>query len=452
MTFKKDFMWGAATASYQIEGSTNIDGRGYTIWDDFCSKPGKVLNGDSGEIASDSYNRNKEDVSIMKQLGLKAYRFSIAWSRIIPNGYGAINPAGLEYYRDFIDLLIENNIEPVVTLYHWDLPYELFKIGGWQNPNISDYFVEYVKEFVSFMGQRVKYYITFNEPQCFIGLGHVTGVHAPGTICSRKTVLEMAHNVLLSHGKAVKAIRELGNEFKVGYAPTSSVYYPATNKKEDIEAAKKAYFDIDTNQENYMWNVSWWSDPIILGKYPEKGLEIFKEDLPNINQEDMDTICQPLDFYCQNIYNGKAVISDNNGSYKVIEAEKGSPLTSCDWPVTPQVLYWGPKFLYERYKLPIIISENGMAAHDWISIDGKVHDPNRIDFVHQYLIELKKAYEEGIDIKGYFLWSLLDNFEWEKGYSQRFGMVYVDYETQKRIIKDSGFWYKSVIKSNGELL
>ncbi len=452
MTFKKDFMWGAATASYQIEGSTNIDGRGYTIWDDFCSKPGKVLNGDSGEIASDSYNRNKEDVSIMKQLGLKAYRFSIAWSRIIPNGYGAINPAGLEYYRDFIDLLIENNIEPVVTLYHWDLPYELFKIGGWQNPNISDYFVEYVKEFVSFMGQRVKYYITFNEPQCFIGLGHVTGVHAPGTICSRKTVLEMAHNVLLSHGKAVKAIRELGNEFKVGYAPTSSVYYPATNKKEDIEAAKKAYFDIDTNQENYMWNVSWWSDPIILGKYPEKGLEIFKEDLPNINQEDMDTICQPLDFYCQNIYNGKAVISDNNGSYKVIEAEKGSPLTSCDWPVTPQVLYWGPKFLYERYKLPIIISENGMAAHDWISIDGKVHDPNRIDFVHQYLIELKKAYEEGIDIEGYFLWSLLDNFEWEKGYSQRFGMVYVDYETQKRIIKDSGFWYKSVIKSNGELL
>lgn len=452
MTFKKDFMWGAATASYQIEGSTNIDGRGYTIWDDFCSKPGKVLNGDSGEIASDSYNRNKEDVSIMKQLGLKAYRFSIAWSRIIPNGYGAINPAGLEYYRDFIDLLIENNIEPVVTLYHWDLPYELFKIGGWQNPNISDYFVEYVKEFVSFMGQRVKYYITFNEPQCFIGLGHVTGVHAPGTICSRKTVLEMAHNVLLSHGKAVKAIRELGNEFKVGYAPTSSVYYPATNKKEDIEAAKKAYFDIDTNQENYMWNVSWWSDPIILGKYPEKGLEIFKEDLPNINQEDMDTICQPLDFYCQNIYNGKAVISDNNGSYKVIEAEKGSPLTSCDWPVTPQVLYWGPKFLYERYKLPIIISENGMAAHDWISIDGKVHDPNRIDFVHQYLIELKKAYEEGIDIEGYFLWSLLDNFEWEKGYSQRFGMVYVDYETQKRIIKDSGFWYKSVIKSNGEFL
>ncbi|MGD6730412.1 MAG: GH1 family beta-glucosidase [Pleomorphochaeta sp.] len=452
MTFKKDFMWGAATASYQIEGSTNIDGRGYTIWDDFCSKPGKVLNGDSGEIASDSYNRNKEDVSIMKQLGLKAYRFSIAWSRIIPNGYGAINPAGLEYYRDFIDLLIENNIEPVVTLYHWDLPYELFKIGGWQNPNISDYFVEYVKEFVSFMGQRVKYYITFNEPQCFIGLGHVTGVHAPGTICSRKTVLEMAHNVLLSHGKAVKAIRELGNEFKVGYAPTSSVYYPATDKKEDIEAAKKAYFDIDTNQENYIWNVSWWSDPIILGKYPKKGLEIFKEDLPNINQEDMDTICQPLDFYCQNIYNGKAVISDNNGSYKVIEAKKGSPLTSCAWPVTPQVLYWGPKFLYERYKLPIIISENGMAAHDWISIDGKVHDPNRIDFVHRYLIELKKAYEEGIDIKGYFLWSLLDNFEWEKGYSQRFGIVYVDYETQKRIIKDSGFWYKSVITSNGEFL
>lgn len=452
MSFSKDFVWGTATSSYQIEGAAFEDGRGLTVWDDFCSRPGKIFGGHNGNIACDHYHRYKEDVDIMAKLSLDAYRFSIAWSRILPNGFGKINQKGLDFYNRLVDALLEKDITPYITLFHWDLPYELFKRGGWLNSDSPKWFGEYAEIVAKELGDRVKYFMTFNEPQCFIGLGHVTGEHAPGSIMSRRSNLQMAHNVMLAHGYAVQAIRSVVSNSKLGYAPTSSVAYPASDSPEDIEAARKVYFGISKEAYDYLWNVTWWSDPVLLGTYPEDGLKLFESDLPVIGQDDMEIISQPLDFYGQNIYNGFAVRAGANGSYEYVERPQGYPRTSIGWPITPECLYWGPKFLFERYGLPIYITENGMACHDAISIDGKVHDPNRIDFLHRYISELKRAVDDGVDIAGYFLWSLLDNFEWAKGYSERFGIVYVNYETQERIIKDSGYWYKELIETNGEVL
>ena len=452
MGFKKDFVWGAATASYQVEGGAFEDGRGWTVWDEFCRIPGKVFSAHNGDVAADHYHNLEGDVKLMKELGLKAYRFSIAWSRIYPEGFGKVNVKGLAFYERLVDLLIENGIEPYITLFHWDLPFGLHRLGGWQNPAITDYFAQYATTVAKHMGERVKYYITFNEPQCFIGLGHVTGEHAPGNIMSKRCVLEMAHNVLLAHGKATRALREVAPHAKIGYAPTSSAHYPATNSEKDIEAARRANFDILPDPDNFMWNITWWSDPIIFGKYPEEGVELYKDIMPQIGESDMEIISTPIDFYCQNIYNGHPISDDGNGGFRYDEREAGYARVANGWPVTPESLYWGPKFLYERYKLPFYISENGTATNDTVSLDGKVHDPDRINFLHRYLRYFQQAANEGIPVEGYFCWSLMDNFEWAKGYNDRFGIIYVDYKTQERIIKDSGYWYKNVIENNGENL
>lgn len=452
MGFKEDFVWGAATASYQIEGATLEDGRGLTVWDEFCKIPGKVFSAHTGDVACDHYHRYKEDVAIMKKLHIGAYRFSIAWSRIMPNGFGKVNEKGLKFYSDLIDELIKNGIEPYVTLFHWDLPYELYKRGGWQNPDISQWFAEYTYVVAKCFGNRVKNYITFNEPQCFIGLGHVTGEHAPGNLMSQKAVLEMAHNVLLSHGKAVQVLRKVAPHAKIGYAPTCTANYPATDSPEDIEATRKSYFEVCPNPDNFMWSITWWSDPVLLGHYPEDGLELYKDILPDIKEGDMELISEPIDFYCQNIYNGHKIRATEGGEFEYVKRDEGYAKTAANWPVTPESLYWGPKFLYERYPKPFFISENGMAAHDTVSLDGEVHDPNRIDFLHRYLLQLRRAAKDGVPVEGYFVWTLMDNFEWARGYSERFGIVYVDYQTQERIIKDSGKWYSEVIKRNGENL
>ena len=449
MGFKDGFVWGAATASYQVEGAVTEGGRGLTVWDEFARMPGKTFSGHTGDVAADHYHRYVEDVAIMKALGLKAYRFSVAWSRILPQGYGAVNEEGLRFYKNLVDELVENGIEPYVTLFHWDLPYGLYRIGGWQNPAITDYFAEYARIVAEYLGDKVKHYITFNEPQCFIGLGHVTGEHAPGNIMSRRAVLEMAHHVLLAHGKATKVLRKVAPHAKIGYAPTCSAHYPDTQKPEDVEAARMATFDICPDPDNFMWNIPWWSDPVLFGKYPEEGGRLYRDIMPEIGAKDMEVISEPIDFYCQNIYNGSAVRADGNGGYRYVPREPGYARTSIGWPVTPESLYWGPRFLYERYQKPFYISENGMAAHDSVSLDGKVHDPNRIDFLQRYLRCLKKTAEEGTPVEGYFLWSLMDNYEWSKGYSERFGIVHVDYKTQVRTIKDSGYWYRDVIAGNG---
>ena len=449
--FKKDFAWGSATAAYQVEGAAYEDGRGESVWDVFSHTDGKVKNGHTGDVACDHYHRYKEDVSLMKELGIKAYRFSVSWTRILPEGTGKINQKGVDFYNNLINELISAGIEPYMTLFHWDYPYALEKRGGWLNDESPKWFEEYARTVYSLFSDRVKHFITFNEPQCFIGIGYRDGVHAPGLKRCEKDIVVMAHNVMKAHGLAVRALREIAPDCLVGYAPTEGPAIPFSDSPEDIEAARKKYFDVTA--KSLTWNVAWWSDPVMLGSYPEE-TEAFKaygKYLPESYKEDLKIISEPIDFYGQNIYNGSIVKAGNDG-YEWVPNPINTAKTAIGWPVTPKALYWGPKFLYERYKKPILITENGMSCHDTVSLDGKVHDPNRIDYTHRYLRELSRAADDGVDIKGYMHWSLMDNFEWACGYTERFGLIYVDFETGQRIKKDSFYWYSQVIKTNGENL
>lgn len=450
MGFAKDFVWGAATSSYQIEGTGRDSGKGQNIWDVFTKEPGRVYEGHTGDIACDHYHRFREDVAYMKELGLKGYRFSIDWSRVLPEGTGKVNEKGIDFYNALIDELLEQGIEPYITLYHWELPYEIYKRGGWMNPEIVEWFGQYARLVAERFSDRVKYFFTLNEPQCFVGLGFLQGCHAPGVKAPLRDTFEMAHNALKAHGRAVQMLRAYGKQnVQIGYAPTSGMCYPEKETPKDIEAARKALFALPDDLSNWTWNVSWWSDPVILGKYPEEGMKKYEKYLPVITDEDMKLISQPIDFYGQNIYNGRCIRMGTDGRPEEVRRPAGFPKTATNWPVTPEALYWGPKFLYERYRKPIYITENGMACHDTVSRDGKVHDPNRIDFLARYLKNLKRAAEE-IDIRGYFQWSLMDNFEWDKGYAERFGIIYVDFETQERIWKDSAYWYRDLIRRNGD--
>lgn len=450
MGFAKDFVWGAATSSYQIEGTGRDSGKGQNIWDVFTKEPGRVYEGHTGDIACDHYHRFREDVAYMKELGLKGYRFSIDWSRVLPEGTGKVNEKGIDFYNALIDELLEQGIEPYITLYHWELPYEIYKRGGWMNPEIVEWFGQYARLVAERFSDRVKYFFTLNEPQCFVGLGFLQGCHAPGVKAPLRDTFEMAHNALKAHGRAVQMLRAYGKQnVQIGYAPTSGMCYSEKETPKDIEAARKALFALPDDLSNWTWNVSWWSDPVILGKYPEEGMKKYEKYLPVITDEDMKLISQPIDFYGQNIYNGRCIRMGTDGRPEEVRRPAGFPKTATNWPVTPEALYWGPKFLYERYRKPIYITENGMACHDTVSQDGKVHDPNRIDFLARYLKNLKRAAEE-IDIRGYFQWSLMDNFEWDKGYAERFGIIYVDFETQERIWKDSAYWYRDLIRRNGD--
>lgn len=452
MGFSENFVWGAATSAYQIEGAVKEDGKGEHIWDVYVKEPGHIYGGHNGNSACDHYHRFREDVSIMKEIGIMAYRFSIDWSRVLPEGFGSVNESGIAFYDSLIDELLKNGIEPYITLHHWELPYEIYKRGGWMNPQIVEWFGEYARLIAGRFSDRVTHFFTLNEPQCFVGLGYLTGDHAPGIKAPLRDTFEMAHNALKAHGRAVQMLRQYGKQrLTVGYAPTCGMCYPETEKAEDIEAARQALFAMNQDDRNWTWNVSWWSDPVLLGNYPEEGLKRYEPYLPRITDEDMKLIAEPIDVYGQNIYNGRCIRMGRDGMPEEVRRCEGFPKTAVLWPVTPEALYWGPRFLYERYRKPIYITENGMSCHDVVSIDGKVHDPNRTDFLARYLKELKRAAGE-IDLRGYFHWSLMDNFEWEKGYSERFGLVYVDYQTQKRMKKDSAYWYQDVIQSNGAKL
>lgn len=452
MGFAKDFVWGTATSAYQIEGMTQGEGKGEHIWDIYTKDPGHILEGHTGDIACDHYHHFREDIKLMKEMGIMAYRFSIDWSRVLPEGTGTVNEKGIAFYNELIDELVKYGIEPYITLYHWELPYELYKRGGWMNPQIVEWFGAYAKLVAERFSDRVRYFFTLNEPQCFIGLGFVTGEHAPGLKAPLRDTFEMAHQVMKAHGRAVQMLREYGKQpLLIGYAPTGSMCYPETDSKEDIEAARQMLFSMQPEDRNWTWSVAWWSDPILLGHYPEEGLVRYEAYLPKITEQDMALISEPIDIYGQNIYNGRCIRMGKDGKPEDVPRLVGASKTAMNWPVTPKCLYWGPKFLYERYKKPIYITENGLSCRDIISLDGKVHDPNRIDFLARYLHELKKAADE-IELRGYFHWSWMDNFEWAKGYTERFGLVYIDYQTQERILKDSAFWYKDVIQTNGKNL
>ena len=386
----------------------------------------------------------------MKKMGLKAYRFSMDWSRLLPEGTGRVNEAGVKFYSDLIDELLANGVEPFITMYHWELPYELYKKGGWLNRDIAEWFGEYAKLIAERFSDRVKYFFTLNEPQCFVGLGYLRGEHAPGVKAPLRDTFEMAHNALRAHGRAVQMLRAYAKQpIEVGFAPTCGMCYPESEKPEDIEAARQMMFSMSLQPaDNWTWNVAWWSDPVLLGHYPEEGLSLYEQYLPKITDEDMKLIHEPLDIYGQNIYNGRCFRMGPDGRPQEVARPLGAPKTAVDWPVTPECIYWGLKYLDERYHMPMYLTENGMACHDCISLDGKVHDPNRIDFLARYLHQVKRAASE-MDLRGYFEWTLLDNFEWNKGYAERFGLVYVDFATQKRIWKDSAYWYAQVVKDNG---
>ncbi len=447
MAFPKDFVWGAAAAAYQIEGAAFEDGKGWSVWDSMCRRKDAIWLGQTGDVACDHYHRYKDDVALMQQIGLKAYRLSISWPRVLPQGVGPVNKAGLSFYDRLVDELLAAGVEPWVTLFHWDYPQALFDRGGWLNRESADWFAEYAAVIVDALSDRVKNWFTLNEPQCFIEFGHRDGIQAPGLKLSRAEWLRAGHHALLAHGRAVQVIRQRSKQpCRVGYAAVGWAKEPASSSAADVEAARQATFSIIDDEP--LDNI-WWMDPVYLGHYPEVGLKLYGADAPQVEAGDMETISQKLDFQGFNTYNAIKVKATEGGGFETVPLKTGFDMTHFYGSVTPDALYWISKFMYERYKLPVYITENGMSCCDWVMSDGKVHDPQRIDFVRRYLQGFERAGDEGVELGGYFLWSLMDNFEWSHGFKQRFGLIHVDFETQKRTIKDSGHWYGQVIKSNG---
>lgn len=447
LSFDKDFVWGAATSSYQIEGAFDEDGKGLSIWDDFCHQKGTIEGNETGDTACDSYHYFKEDILHMKEIGIQAYRFSISWPRIFPNGDMVLNPKGLSYYDELVNQLLSVGITPYITLYHWDLPSSLQKTGGWQNKATSYAFADYAEFITKHFCNRVKNFITLNEPQIFIMLGYQSGTHAPGLTLSKKELFFCAHHALLAHGLAVKKMRAVSSDLQIGIASTGKLCYPITYSKKAIETAKQECFSFQTST-SWLFTHTWFLDPIILGKYPENTDCELSGFIKNVSNYDRDIISQPIDFLGINIYNGIPIDETGSPAKKTV----GFPRTALKWPITPSVMHYGIAALYERYHLPILITENGLSCNDYLFLDGNIHDVTRIDFLHRYLIELRHAANDGVELLGYFHWSLLDNFEWNNGYNERFGLIYVDYKTKKRTLKDSAFWYQSIIKSNGSIL
>lgn len=448
--FARNFAWGAGSSSYQIEGATRVDGRGLSVWDMFCARPGTIQAAQTGDVACDHYNRFREDVALFKSVGLKAYRFSIAWPRVLPEGVGMTSAAGLAFYDRLVDALLEQGIEPWVTLFHWDFPQDLFCRGGWLNRDSAEWFAEYTSVITDRLSDRVTKWITLNEPQIYLGLGHGDAIHAPGLKLTFKERLLATHHSLMAHGRAVQVLRARAKKpATIGWAPVARVDCPTTETLEAIDVARRSTMSCIKRDS---WNNTWFADPVCLGHYPEDGLEFFGDDAPTPRPGDMDLIRQPLDFFGVNIYSGARVSPGADGEPVVVPPAAGYAQNTLRWAVVPEALYWGPRFLWERYRLPIVITENGMCNLDWVDLDGRVRDPQRIDFTRRYLLQLARAHAEGVDVRGYFHWSIMDNFEWAEGYKERFGLIHVDYQTQVRTLKDSAYWYRDVIGSNGASL
>ena len=458
--FDKNFLWGTASSSYQIEGAFAEDGKGLSIWDTFSNKPGNIAHDENGNKACDHYHRYRDDIALMKNLGIQAYRFSISWSRIFPDGIvkdsdGNIhyNKAGLDFYDNIVNFCLENDIKPFITIYHWDLPQALEDKGGWLNRETAFIFADYAEFICEHFSDRVTNIATINEPQIISGLGYMLGLHAPGKKLDAVSVLSVIHHLALAHGLAVTKMRAVAKQpVKTGFSSTGNLCYPATECDEDIDAARAECFNIVKG--NMTFNHTIFCDMTCLGRYPDiAGTELHLEpslekighyeELPFVKDCDIELIHQPIDYLGINVYNGHEI---NAAGY--INKKPGSPRTALGWPVTPGVMNYGIRYLYERYNLPIYIFEDGLACNDIISLDGKVHDSNRIDFLTRYLTDLEKAYNAGVPILGYFHWSFTDNFEWHSGYDPRFGLVFVDYETQQRIPKDSAYWYSDLIKKS----
>ena len=445
-SFPADFSWGAATAAYQIEGAADEDGRGPSVWDTFCARPGTIADGSSGAVACDHYHRYPEDVGLMKDLGIGGYRLSVSWPRIQSEGTGRANPAGLAFYDRLVDTLLEAGVRPMVTLFHWDLPQALEDRGGWLQRDTVERFAEYATLLGMRLGDRVEHWCPVNEPNIVTMLGHALGVHAPGKQLMFDA-LPVAHHLNLAHGRAAAALRATGAR-SVGTANNHAPVWAATDAPEDVNAA--ALYDVLLNRM--------FADPMLLGRYPDG----FADLMPGPVEEDLAVISAPLDFYGVNYYSPARVadpaspippspgVALQNAPFKVVEVE-GYPRTAFDWPVVPdglRELLVGLKTAYGQKLPPIYITENGCAYDDTIGVDGAVHDDDRVAYLDAHLRAVARAVDEGVDVAGYYTWSMLDNFEWAEGYTKRFGLVHVDYDTQQRTPKDSFAWYRDVIAAH----
>jgi beta-glucosidase len=445
--FPKGFFWGTATASYQIEGAWNEDGKGESIWDRFAHSPGKIKNGDTGDVACDSYHRWREDIAMMRAMNLNSYRFSISWPRIQPSGSGAAIAAGVDYYSRLVDALLEAHIRPLVTLYHWDLPQALEDAGGWPNRDLVGRFTDYVQLIAHALGDRVSDWILFNEPDAFVDLGYLEGTHAPG----RKSILDFlraTHVVNVAQGEGFRALKSVRPSARVGSALSMSPCEPATNSPEDRLAADRAHAISNT----------WFLDPALRGRYSD-ALTFLPETAMRIKAGDMDKTRAPLDFIGINLY--YRTIASAPGTMerfshaqewlfpvKMDGGQKG-PKTDFGWEVWPKALYEMVMRITQDYNRPVIeITESGCAYNDVPDASGAVRDGKRTEYHRQYLSALSRAIGEGADVRGYHAWSLLDNFEWAEGFSQRFGLGYVDFKTQERTVKDSGRWFAKVAAEN----
>jgi beta-glucosidase len=448
--FRDDFVWGAAAAAYQVEGAWDQDGKGPSVWDALCERPGAIRHGDTGKVACDHYHRYQEDVDLMAKMGLQAYRFSISWPRVMPEGTGPINEKGLDFYDRLVDALLEKGVAPYATLFHWDYPLALHAKGGWMNPDAPQWFGDYTAAVAERLGDRVRHWMTHNEPSVFLCLGHQEGVHAPGIQLGWTELFSAFKGVLKSHGTSVMALRaHCAKSPSIGLAPVGETHIPHTESPADIEAARSMGEKMPTPTG---WHRSLYLDPMIKGVWPEELDRAFAFTRQTITEEELKVICQPVDFIGLNYYRTGRVKAGDDGKPEVLPTGPGFPHTSFEWDVTPEGMYWLCRFHWDAYGLPLLITENGLANIDWVDLDGRVRDPQRVDFTRRHLLQLSRAHQEGIDILGYLHWSLMDNFEWAEGYHQRFGLVHIDYETQKRTMKDSAAWYRKVIETNGESL
>jgi len=442
--FPKSFLWGAATSAYQVEGSPLADGAGPSIWHRFVRTPGLVKNGDTGDIACDHYQRMRDDVLLMKRLGLTAYRFSIAWARILPQGRGAVNAGGLGFYERLVDTLLEHGIQPMATLYHWDMPAALDDRGGWLNPDVADWFADYASVMFKRLDDRVKLWATLNEPWVVTDGGYLHGALAPGHK-SRFEAPIASHQLLRAHGKAVQAYRALGKH-QVGLVVNLAPKHAATDQPADVAAARRA--DAYMNRQ--------YLDPVFLGRYPEEMTEIFGEAWPQWPAEDFKLIGEPIDFVGINYYM-RDMIRHEETAWPVKTAvvpQSQSTYTDTGWEVFPkgltEILLW----VRQRYgNIPQYVTENGAAFYDPpAAAGGRVSDPLRVAYYRAHLRAIHDAVEQGVDLRGYCAWSLMDNLEWSLGFSKRFGIVHVNFDTLERTLKDSAHYYANVIASNGAVL
>lgn len=441
--FPDGFSWGCATASYQVEGAAAEDGRKPSVWDTFARTPGKVQNSDTGDMADDSYHRYKQDVQLLKSLGVKAYRFSIAWPRVVPDGTGKVNEKGMAYYELLLDELAAAGIQPYATLFHWDLPQALEdRFGGWQSPETSKAFAAYAELVAKRLSDRIHHFFTINEFSCFTDDGYATGEKAPGKKLAPAAVNQVRHNALLAHGLAVQAIRAASRPgTQVGIAENPTICVPAIESPEHIRATQKAMRELNAP----------FLTAFLEGKYLDSYLSSAGRDAPRFTHQEMSAIGSPLDFVGVNVYTPTYIVAaDTTAGYAQPRRPSSAPRMASSWLyIGPEIAYWAPRHLAEIWKVKdIYITENGCSSDDRIAADGRIYDTDRVMYLRNHLAHAHRATAEGWPLRGYFLWSLMDNFEWTDGYSKRFGIHYVDFQTQRRIPKLSAAYYREAVARN----